>query len=136
LIRSAEEFVRLRRSDQREEYERAANDSASIEVWREIILQYPDMRRWVAHNKTVPIEILSVLAGDPDGGVRTMVAMKRKLTPGILEMLAVDENESVRLRVAMHRNTSPDVLSVLVNDPWIRVREVAMQRLADLANDH
>lgn len=62
MIRSAEEFVRLRKSDQREEYERAANDSASIEVWRDVISLYPDMHRWVAHNKTVPIEILAILA--------------------------------------------------------------------------
>lgn len=103
LIRSAEEFARLRKSDHLEEYDRAANDSASIDVWRDVISRYPDMRRWVAHNKTVPIEILAVLARDPDSHVRLMVAMKRKLTLDILERLADDDDESVRLRVAMHR---------------------------------
>lgn len=131
MIESAEEFVRLRKSDRPEDYNRAAHEEASIELWRDVISRYPDMRQWVAHNKTVPIDILAVLARDPDNHVRLMVAMKRKLTQEILETLAVDNDESVRLRVAMHRRTSREVLERLANDPWVRVREVAGRKLAD-----
>jgi hypothetical protein len=77
-IHSAEEFVRLRFSDNPAKYERAAGEDATIEIWREVINRYPEARRWVAYNKTIPIEILAVLAEDEDMQVRHMVAMKRK----------------------------------------------------------
>jgi hypothetical protein len=62
MIRSAEEFIRLRTSEDAADYLRAATDDASLEVWQEIITHHADMRSWVAHNKTVPVEILWVLA--------------------------------------------------------------------------
>lgn len=55
MIASAEEFVELRRSERQEEYSRVAQDSAPREVWLEVIQRFPDMRFWVAQNKTVPV---------------------------------------------------------------------------------
>jgi len=129
MITSAEEFVFLRESDIPDKYRRAANEQASIEVWLDVINRYPEMRQWVAHNKTIPVEILSILATDPDKRVRSMVSMKRKLTPEILEVLATDEYEPVRLRVAQHTRTPRAVLERLVNDPWEQVRDAAELRL-------
>jgi hypothetical protein len=43
-------------------------------VWLGVIRDYPDMRFWVAQNKTVPVSILGVLAADDDQRVRSMVA--------------------------------------------------------------
>jgi hypothetical protein len=131
MIQSAEEFVRLRKSDKEHEYRRAAQEEAPVAVWMDVISQYPDMRRWVAQNKAVPTEVLALLAIDPDKQVRLMVAMKRKLTPEILEVLAADDDESVRLRVACHRRVPRTVLERLIDDPWARIREVAEQRLAE-----
>lgn len=135
MIRSAEEFVQLRESDRPDEYNRAGTEEAPVEVWLDVIARYPSMRQWVAYNKTVPIEILALLAKDGDNQVRFMVAMKRKLTPEILEALARDEDESVRLRVARHRRTPRAVLEMLANDDWIRVREIAEQRLTDHSHE-
>jgi hypothetical protein len=64
-------------SDAPQEYRRAAHEEASLEVWREVIRDQPDMRFWVAQNKTVPLEIPEELRWDPDERVRWMVRSKR-----------------------------------------------------------
>lgn len=130
-IESADEFVRLRYSDDRDDYTRAATEPASTEVWNEVIERYPDARFWVAQNKTVPLEILAILASDPDAQVRRMVAAKRKLTPELLASLASDEDDAVRMSVARHKNTPHEILENLRSDSWSEVRLVASQRLKD-----
>jgi Leucine rich repeat variant len=77
VIESAEEFVRLSTSEVPAEYHRAAHDSASVGTWVDAIERYPEMRQSVAHNKTVPLEILERLRHDPDEHVRWMVLQKR-----------------------------------------------------------
>lgn len=77
VIASAEEFVRLRTSDDPAEYNRAAQDEASESTWREVIARFPDMRFWVAQNKTVPLSVLEILRHDSDDRVRHMVTSKR-----------------------------------------------------------
>lgn len=79
MIRNADEFVTLRDNNAKSEYDRAAQDEASIEVWIEVIERYPEYRKWVAHNKTVPLEILVKLC-EYNTDVRTFVAMKRRLS--------------------------------------------------------
>ena len=130
MIETAEEFVRLRTSDVEEEYYRAAHEPASLHVWLEVIAKYPDMRFWVAHNKTVPLEILDILAKDGDSKVRSMVASKNKLTPKLLEQLSRDDHESVRQTVACHRKVSIPVLERLTKDPQIIVATVASEKLS------
>lgn len=63
MIESAEECVRLRTSDNQEDYLRAAHDEASVTVWYEVTENCPDMAFWIAQNKTVPYELLELLAG-------------------------------------------------------------------------
>jgi hypothetical protein len=132
MIRTAEEFVELRCSEDPELYWRAAHEAASEAVWLDVIQRYPDMKFWVAQNKTVPLSILERLLDDPDDNVRCMVASKRKATPEMLARLAADPHESVRFRVAANRSTPRWVLEKLTNDPWYRVAEVARQRLDTL----
>jgi len=96
MIESAEQFVWLRRSDLKEEYDRATEEEAPVDVWREVIEEYPEMRGWVAHNKTVPAEILGLLAEDEDPAVRLRVAMKRQLPIEVAALLADDPDEDVR----------------------------------------
>ena len=50
VIGSAEEFVRLRMSDDPAEYRRSHLEAASLDVWQQVIERYPEMRRWVAHS--------------------------------------------------------------------------------------
>jgi len=130
MIDTAEEFVRLRTSNVEAEYHRAAHEAASVDVWHEVVAKYPDMRVWVAHNKTIPLEILDVLAKDSNGYVRHAVAMKNKLTPELLEQLSHDADESVRMAVARHRKVPIYVLEQLTKDKQMIVAEVALEELS------
>ena len=53
-IESAEEFIRLRTSEDEAEYRRAASEEAPDQVWAALIEQHPEVRFWVAQNKTSP----------------------------------------------------------------------------------
>jgi hypothetical protein len=130
MIQSAAEFIRLRTSSAKADYDRAATDEAPLEVWRDLIKNHPDMKSWVAHNKTVPIEILDVLSTDRESDVRNAVARKRKLTKPMFERLARDADEGVRLAVAYNANTPDEVLRLLVDDSWDQVAAKAKSRLA------
>jgi hypothetical protein len=118
MIETANEFVLLRTSEDIELYQRAANEPATEDIWQEIIKKYPDMRVWVARNKTVPLSILEILSYDGNADVRYAVAMKRKSSQDILQRLAQDPDESVRLRVALNPKTSKAVLEQLPSDQW------------------
>jgi hypothetical protein len=131
MIDSAEQFVLLRTSENPELYQKAANDSASEETWKEVIEKYPDMRLWVARNKTVSLNILEILSHDKNSDVRYAVAMKRKAGQDILQRLAQDPDESVRLRVCLNPKTPKVILEQLLNDKWPRVVEEAKSRLEE-----
>lgn len=130
MIESADEFRRLRESDDPGEYRRAAHDSAPSEVWRDVIARFPELREWVAHNKTVPHEVLAELASDPDPRVRWTVAAKRKLGPELQLRLAADPDEGVRQRIAWNARATRAALERLADDPWAVVAEHARARLA------
>jgi hypothetical protein len=129
VITSAEEFVALRNSTEQAEYSRAANESAAEEVWLDVIAKYPEMRSWVAHNKTVPLGILRLLAKDPDAHVRWWVAQKRKADQALLEDLANDADPSVRQRVAFNGSTPLSVLRMLEKDNEPLVANAARSRI-------
>jgi len=106
MIESAQEFIRLRDSEVIEEYTRSAQEEASMETWLEVIVQYPEYREWVVHNKMVPLAILEILTIDGDQKVRYVIARKRKISDWIVDMLATDEDESVRIALVMNSKTS------------------------------
>jgi hypothetical protein len=130
VICTAEEFARLRRSDDPDEYQRASSEEAPLEVWLSIVERMPELREWVAHNKTVPLSILEQLANDPDSGVRATVAGKRKLSPALQWALARDPDPSVRERLAYNGKCLTEVLCLLSEDMETFVKMAAVKRLA------
>lgn len=129
MIKSADEFKHLRESENPDEYNRAANDEAPIAVWIDVIKKYPDLRFWVAQNKTVPVEILAILADDTDSNIRGMVARKRKLTKELQLKLTRDPDESVRMALACNTKTTRKILEILSNDSWSEIRDHCKERL-------
>ncbi len=129
MIESPEEFIFLRNSEIQEEYTRASHEDAPEHVWEILIEQHPDMREWVALNKTVPVGILGKLANDINPSIRSTVAMKRKLTLELFRKLAKDDDSSVRHRIACNRKAPREVLEKLSDDLEPFVSEVAKQRL-------
>ncbi len=131
MILSANELIRLGTSEDLEEYNRAAREEASEEVWLEVIEKYPKMKKWVVQNKKVQLNILRILSDDPDPEVRWWVAFKRKLDRTLFEKLAHDEDESVRKRIACNKKTPDDVLEILASDTSKFVSQSAKERLKD-----
>ena len=136
MIESAQEFYRLRTSKVHDEYIRAALEEAPLDVWQDIISTMPDMKEWVAINKSIPVQILDPLARDADVRVRFAVAMKRKLPEPLQLVLAQDADETVRDRIACNAKATKRVLELLANDTEARIRERALARLKreDYAN--
>jgi hypothetical protein len=131
MIETADEFVRLRTSDDPEEYNRASHDSALLPVWLEVIERFPEMRQWVAHNKTIPKEVYSALSKDEDENVRVILAMKRKCPVPVLQVLSEDRNESVRNAVARNKKTPSEILAKLAHDEWDVCAKSAFCNLAE-----
>ncbi|TWU43700.1 Leucine rich repeat variant [Rubripirellula tenax] len=127
MIESAAEFRELRESDDPERYNRAATENASLATWTAIVQSMPDMRFWVAHNKTVPASVLAALASDPDANVRHMVAQKRKIDPATQRLLASDTDTAVRCALARNAKLVPDVLDMLSHDTGHMVRDAVLQ---------
>lgn len=129
MIRSAEEFARLRTSEDLREQARAGTDEASIDVWLNVVERFPNLREWVAHNKTVPLQILDLLARDSSSAVRFAVAGKRKLSPELQMVLAKDSDSSVRHGLACNAKCETSVLKTLAEDREPFVRAAAAERL-------
>ncbi len=96
MIKSADEFIRLRQSEDLNEQHRAGHEEADINIWYEIIQRYPEYKTWIIHNKTIPLEILELLAKDRDPKIRGDVARKRKINDTIFHLLSMDDDENVR----------------------------------------
>ncbi|GGR83302.1 hypothetical protein GCM10008960_07930 [Deinococcus sedimenti] len=131
-IQSAEEFVRLRTSDFPDVQLRATHGGAPVEVWFEVIAEHPDMRFWVAHNRTVPDEVLVLLARDPDPRVRWRVADRRSCPPSVMEELCTDPDEGVRERLSFNARTPRSILERLERDRVARIAKQARKRLSAL----
>ena len=126
MIQSAEEFVVLRESND----DRSVEDTATETVWFEIIDRFPEMRFWVAHNRTIPYRVMQRLIADPDPRVRTRVSMKRKLPVEFIPLLARDSNSGIRLGMVRRRDTPREVLEELTHDTWSEIARIARERLA------
>lgn len=122
----------MRNSESPEEYSRAANEEAPIEIWHEILEKFPNMKTWVIHNKTVPEEILRLLSNDSDSSVRRRVADKIKCPADVLAKLAKDSDEAVRLRVAYNPKVTREILERLTTDSWDEIVRVSKGRLDKL----
>ncbi|MFF7160707.1 hypothetical protein ACFZBP_04805 [Streptomyces sp. NPDC008086] len=131
MIESAEEFIRLRESGDGGDYQRLKKEEAPAEVWRELVAHHPDMRFWVAFNRTVPADVLRQLAKDADWRVRDKVAGRRDTPPDVLGELARDAHDAVVSSVAGNPSTPDDALRVLAAHPWDQVSDTARKRLTD-----
>ena len=129
MIESAEEFIRLRESEIPEEYVRSAEDELPLEIGMELVKNFPEMKQWVVINKTVPIEILELLADDEDENVRFEVASKRKLTRDLFLKLSKDPDATVRERIACNAKTPIDILRGMYPDEWDYINETLEERI-------
>jgi hypothetical protein len=109
MIISPEEFIKLRTSHLKKDQDRASHDRADNSVWIDTIKQFPEFKIWVIHNKTIPIDILEILAADIDSKVREAVALKRKINNKIFNLLSCDKDENVRCALLCNTKLSKDM---------------------------
>lgn len=109
MIISAEEFKRLRTSENLEEQRFSAQETAEVSVWFEVIEKFPELKVWVAHNKTIQLEVLEFLAKDQDEKVRSSIARKRKINQKIFDLLKNDRDENVRYALLSNTKLSLDM---------------------------
>jgi HEAT repeat protein len=131
MIETVAEFVRLVESGDSAERKRSAWEDAPTSVWLELVNDHSTMRFWVANNRTVPNEVLRILAHDTDWRVRNRVASKASCPEDILELLSSDDHDSVVSSVAGHPHTSSDALRRLATHEWEQVRAKAIRQLAE-----
>lgn len=131
MIETATEFLRLVESDDPADRKRSSVDCAPVSVWTSIVADHPEMRFWVAHNRTVPREVLRLLAVDPDWRVRHRVAARKDCPVDVLELLADDRHDSVASVVAGHPDTPDSALRRLAGHTWEQIRDKAVRRLAE-----
>ena len=108
MIKTAEEFKKLRSSENLDEQRRAGVEDASIETWQEVIQKYPELKEWVIYNKTIPLEILNQLSKDSNSEIRSEVARKRKIDSEIFDRLKIDQDENVKLSLFYNRKLSEE----------------------------
>ena len=122
MIHSAQEFKRLRESEDLEEQRISATSEAPLAVWREVLMTFPELKEWVISNKTIQIEILETLASDPDAKGRSAVARKRKINDQIFELLRGDPDEQVRHALINNTKLSNQMkLKINVEDSeWLK----------------
>ena len=130
MLYTAEEFVGLVNADDPEISNQAAHVEASEAVWLAVVDRYPTLRFAVAANKTIPAQVIEVLARDGDARVRDMIARKRVVPLRVMEMLALDSDTGIRLTLAYNKSTPRRILESLRDDVWAPVAERAQLRLA------
>jgi len=131
MIETVAEFVRLVESDDPDERRRSAWEAALPQVWKSLVENHPEMRFWVAGNRTVPDVILRILAIDPEWRVRHRVASRKSCPSDILELLSNDTHDSIVSLVAGHPNTPSSALRRLARYPWDQVSKKATRQLSE-----
>ncbi|MFD5019771.1 hypothetical protein ACFWMP_12785 [Paenibacillus sp. NPDC058367] len=82
-----------------------------------------------AHNKSIPIEIMEILADDADERVRFNVATKNRLPESLQMKLAKDLDSSIRKRIVYNKKVTFRVLTILLNDDDEDIRVLAKNRV-------
>ena len=131
MIISAEEFLDLCSSTDPEDMNKTLSDNAALETWVAIIEKYPERRIDVAQNRTIPREIMQILASCEDRRVRSLLAQKRQLIPDLFPLLAADSDETVRRAIAANQKTSCALLRSLTTDTVESVASVAQYNLRE-----
>ncbi|MGK9172783.1 hypothetical protein KXR87_06095 [Yokenella regensburgei] len=129
MINSPEEFIELRNSDTFVKYNRASTEEAPISVWNEIIAKNPEMRVWVARNRTIPREIIGRLSKDNDPLVRDAICSKYPLDIDIYLLFSRDLDEGIRTRLTYNKGLPLAILKEMSeNDPSDFVRSQSLDK--------
>jgi hypothetical protein len=129
MIKSANEFISLCHSKDESDVARSLADEAPLSVWEDLIFNFKIHQIDVVQNRTIPFEVMRVLASQGDGLVRSILAEKRRLPIDLFDFLSKDSSSLVRKKIAANKKTPADVVKNLANDGDDDVARVARFRL-------
>lgn len=156
MIHTIEEFLRCAESDINSiDMGRVTKDPFSDEVWKELLMNYPNYHEWVAHNRylpewmmwefstskdqdvkrtiawryDIPETLLRKLSEDADPDIRSQTAWNLSSPRDVLERLSLDKSPIVREGVTANMRCPKDLLRKLVKDKSVYVRDSAKERL-------
>lgn len=84
------------------------------------------VRRYVADNKSTPVQLLATLSKDEDWNVRSRVALNPRTPKDVLDNLSSDKDENVRWKVSMNPSTGEETLMKLKDDKSDAVKDFAL----------
>ncbi|GKX55995.1 hypothetical protein SOASR030_21070 [Leminorella grimontii] len=129
MISTPDEFIKLINSNCPNEYNLAGRKEAPVPVWLELIKGYPDMRVWVARNRTIPREIMDYLSKDDNPVVREAISAKYPLDVDMYLLFSRDPDEGIRARLIFNKGLPVFILKHMAeNDPSDFVREKALEK--------
>ena len=156
MIQSIDEFIRCAKSDiNSKDISRGTQDQFTDEVWRDLLMNYPNYHEWIAHNRylpewlmwafstsedkdvkrtiawryDIPETLLRKLSGDVDPDIRRKAAWNLSCPRDVLERLSVDKSPRVREGVTANMRCPKDLLRKLSKDKSVHVRDSAKERL-------
>lgn len=129
MINSAQEFIFLCNSQQPSDITRSLREDASLEVWRDLVINFRTYEIDVAQNEKIPDEIISILIDQGNEVVRAILAEKRRLPVNFYYLLFKDPSSLVRKKIAANRKTPIHIVKNLVHDIDDDVASVAKFRL-------
>lgn len=131
MIMSTNEFLILVDQEDKVSQERLRLEPAPEAVWKDVLINYPPLKRIVTQNKVLPLSILYLLAGDADPLIRFDIARKRSLPIELFKLLSEDSDESVRATVARNPKAPLNIVKRLAEDTSSFVSCAARERLGD-----
>lgn len=130
MIESVSHYLQLRSDESASKRRLITTEIAAVSTWIELVESHPELCDDIALNKSLPIEILELLANNASENVRYIVAMKGNLSANLFEHLASDSCETVRSRIAFNKRTPVSILKQLAQDPSKLVSDKAKLRLS------
>lgn len=116
MIESLREYESILESDDVAIRLKAAPETASADVWLDILVRRPELAEEIAFNKHIPALVVDKLIESASACVRCAIAMKRGLELSQFERLATDDDESVRIMVTNNKKTPQSILYRLTYD--------------------
>lgn len=110
-------------TDPNERWQELRREKAPLEIWMEIIDEYPAYREQVLICKEVPVEVLERLVDDPEKRVRDWVARKRKLPRDLMGVLKDDRHPGVQATLIRNKSTPRSILEYVAEngaEDWVR----------------
>jgi hypothetical protein len=108
----------------------ASDSLLPVEIVRALLADVDrDVRRAAASNEALPLEDLTRAAEDPE--LRHAALWNRKIPVDFLSRAATDPSKWIRMAVAMNPASPRALVAQLVEDADVAVREAAAKRLGE-----